>query len=145
MRQFINALVLLSVTTSAFAQEAPGLRYYYPVPPANPPKVIEADLVVYGGTPGGVTAAIQATRMGKKAVIFSFNTFVGGLTSGGLTATDVGNRGAIGGMADEFFKRVGKLRDYKPSEAERVYLDMPKEANVPVYFEHRLIDLKKDG
>jgi hypothetical protein len=128
----------------AFAQET-NLRYYYPVPAANPAQVIEADLVVYGGTPGGVTAAIQANRMGKKAVLFSFNTFVGGLTSGGLTATDVGNRGAIGGMANEFFARVGRLRDYKPSEAERVYLEMLKEANVPIYFEHRLSGVTKEG
>ncbi len=122
----------------AGAQENPNLRYYYPVPPANPAQVIEADLVVYGGTPGGVTAAIQAGRMGKRAVLFSFNTFVGGLTSGGLTATDVGNRGRDRRDGQGVLSARRPAAGFKPSEAERAYLDMLKEANVPVYFEHRL-------
>src|ERR1700719_526619 len=67
---------------------SPGLRYYYPVPPANPPRVIDADLCVYGATPGGVTAVVQASRMGKKAVLVEFGRHVGGMTSGGLSDTD---------------------------------------------------------
>ena len=53
---------------------------------------IECDVAVYGGTPAGVTAAIQAARAGKKAVLLSFNQHVGGMTSGGLTATDLGKQ-----------------------------------------------------
>src|SRR5262245_28962842 len=117
MRGALHAIVIMLLSAPFAAAQENNLRYYYPVPAADPAQAIEADLVVYGGTPGGVTAAIQASRMGKKAVLFSFNTFVGGLTSGGLTATDVGNRQAIGGMANEFYQRVGRLRDYKPGEA----------------------------
>jgi hypothetical protein len=145
MRAWIIITIIGLFITTSLAQDGPGLRYYYPVPPANPAKVIEADVVVYGGTPGGVTAAIQASRMGKRAVLFSFNRFVGGLTSGGLTATDVGNRAAIGGMADEFFKRVGRLRDYRPSEAEATFLAMLKDAGIEVYFDHRLAEVKREG
>ena len=57
------------------------------------------DVVVYGGTATGLVAAVQAARMGKSVVLLSFDDFVGGLTSGGLTATDVGNRDSIGGIA----------------------------------------------
>ena len=38
-------LLLLFLPSLAFAQEgAPELRYYYPVPAANPPKTVEADV-----------------------------------------------------------------------------------------------------
>src|SRR5436309_2058308 len=46
------------------------------------------DLVVYGGTSGGVAAAIQARRMKKSAIIVEPGTHLGGLTTGGLGATD---------------------------------------------------------
>ena len=69
-------------------------------------EVIEADLCVYGGTARGVAAAVQAARMGKTAVIAEFGNHLGGLTSGGLGATDIGNKAAIGGIAREFYHRI---------------------------------------
>lgn len=66
------------------------------------------DIVVYGGTSGGVTAAIQAARMGKTAVLIEPTKFLGGLTTGGLGATDIGNKKAIGGMSREFYANVFK-------------------------------------
>lgn len=124
---------------------APGLRYWYPLPPANPPKLVEADLIVYGASPAGVTAAIQIQRMGKKAVIAEFGKHVGGLTAGGLSATDVGNRAAIAGMADEFYAKVGMMRGFKPSAAEKAFRAMLTEAGVEILFEQRLMSVKKDG
>src|SRR6187402_2948862 len=64
------------------------------------------DIVVYGGTSGGVAAAIQAARMGKSVVMIEPTKFVGGLTTGGLGATDIGNKRAIGGMSREFYHRI---------------------------------------
>ena len=69
-------------------------------------EVIESDICVYGGTSAGVAAAVQARRMGKTAVIVEFGRHLGGLTSGGLGATDIGNKAAIGGIAREFYQRV---------------------------------------
>ena len=69
-------------------------------------EVIAADLCIYGATAGGVAAAVQASRMGKTAIIAEFGNHVGGLTSGGLGATDIGNKAAIGGIAREFYHRV---------------------------------------
>ena len=64
------------------------------------------DLVVYGGTSGGVAAAVQARRMGKTALILEPGKHLGGLTSGGLGATDIGNKAAIGGVSREFYQRI---------------------------------------
>ncbi len=67
---------------------------------------VEYDIVIYGGTSAGVAAAVQASRMDKSCVIIQHNTHLGGLTSGGLGATDIGNKGAIGGISREFYRRV---------------------------------------
>ncbi len=69
-------------------------------------EVIESDLCIYGGTAGGVAAAVQAARMGKSVVLAEFGMHLGGMTSGGLGATDIGNKAAIGGIAREFYQRV---------------------------------------
>src|SRR3954453_8137393 len=66
------------------------------------------DLVIYGGTSGGVAAAIQARRMGKTAIVIEPGKHLGGLTTGGLGATDIGNKAAIGGISREFYQRIKK-------------------------------------
>jgi len=77
-----------------------------PLVPLKAAEVIQADLCIYGGTAGGLAAAVQAARMGKTAVIAEFGNHLGGLTSGGLGATDIGNKAAIGGIAREFYHRI---------------------------------------
>jgi hypothetical protein len=69
-------------------------------------KVFEADIVIFGGTSGGVAAAVQAKRMGKSVVVAEWTQHLGGLTTGGLGATDIGNKGAIGGIAREFYEQI---------------------------------------
>ena len=64
------------------------------------------DLVIYGGTSAGIAAALQAARMGKTAVLIEPTQFLGGLTTGGLGQTDIGNKRAIGGISREFYGRV---------------------------------------
>ena len=71
-------------------------------------EVVESDLCVYGGTSAGVAAAVQATRMGKAAVLVESGRHLGGLSSGGLGATDIGNKAAIGGIAREFYARIAR-------------------------------------
>ena len=66
------------------------------------------DIVIYGGTSGGITAAIQAAREGRTAVLIEPTQFLGGLTTGGLGATDIGNKKAIGGISREFYTTVAK-------------------------------------
>ena len=66
----------------------------------------QSDVVVYGATSAGAAAAVQAARMGKSVVLIEPGRHVGGLTSGGLGRTDIGNKEAIGGIAREFYQRV---------------------------------------
>lgn len=73
------------------------------------------DLVVYGGTAAGVTAAIQAKRMGKTVVLVGPDQHIGGLSAGGLGWTDTGNKGIIGGLSREFYQRV--WQHYQKPEA----------------------------
>jgi hypothetical protein len=128
----------------------------------------EYDVVVYGGTSGGVAAAVQAARMGKTVVLIEPSKHLGGLTSGGLGATDIGNKAAIGGLAREFYQRVRKHYEddanwkqekrsdfkggghdakedaawtFEPHVAEKVYNDLVKEHKVVVVYGQRL-DLK---
>ena len=55
-----------------------------------------------------ISAAVQAGRMGKSAVIVSPETRIGGLTTGGLGQTDIGDKAAFGGIAFEFYRDVAK-------------------------------------
>ena len=56
-----------------------------------------AEVVVYGSSPAALTAAIEAQRHGKSAVIVCPETRIGGFTTGGLGQTDIGNKDAFGG------------------------------------------------
>ena len=66
----------------------------------------ERDLVIYGSSPAALTAAIEAQRLGRTAVIVCPETRIGGLTTGGLGQTDIGNKSAFGGLALQFYKDV---------------------------------------
>jgi hypothetical protein len=102
------------------------------------------DVVVYGGTSSGVIAAVKVARMGKSVVLIEPGRHLGGLSSGGLGATDIGNKDAIGGMAREFYRRVGAVYgadeawSFEPHVAERIFNALIREANVPVVLGERL-------
>ncbi|MSU62409.1 MAG: FAD-dependent oxidoreductase [Pedosphaera sp.] len=70
--------------------------------------VIEADVCVFGGTAAGVVAALQADRMGRSVALVAPGRHLGGLTTGGLGATDIGNKAAVGGISREFYGRIAK-------------------------------------
>lgn len=126
-------------------------------------RVIETDLCVYGATAGGAAAAIQMRRLGGKAVLIGPDRHVGGLTSGGLGQTDIGNKAAIGGLSREFYTRVlqyytekygadspqakaatGGFR-FEPHVAELLLNRMLQEASVPVHLEKRLKSVRFRG
>ncbi|TPX16240.1 uncharacterized protein E0L32_003889 [Thyridium curvatum] len=64
------------------------------------------DLVILQATPGGITAAIEAARLGKTSIILERTAFIGGLPANGLGATDIATRGATGGLFLEFVRRI---------------------------------------
>jgi hypothetical protein len=131
------------VEVSSFAAPAP-VRYQ-PVVEKQESRTLDCDVAVYGGTPAGVTAAVQAARLGKSVIFLSFNGFVGGMTSGGLTATDIGDKNSIGGMALEFYQRVGNMRGFRPSEAEALYLKKIEEAGVKLLLNRPLVSATTEG
>ncbi|EMI46956.1 FAD-dependent oxidoreductase [Rhodopirellula sp. SWK7] len=67
-----------------------------------------ADVVVYGGTSAGVIASVQIARMNRSVVLLEPGKYIGGMTSGGLGATDIGNKDVIGGLSREFYRRVAE-------------------------------------
>ena len=85
-----------------------GLCILLGLPASVRAELIETDVCVFGASSGGIAAAIQAARMGKSVVIAEPGAFIGGLTTGGLGATDIGNKAAIGGIAREFYRRIAK-------------------------------------
>jgi lysophospholipase L1-like esterase len=76
--------------------------------PANAPSptLLTADVCVYGGNSGAVASAMQAARLGKRVIMLSPDSFLGGLSSNGLGWTDIGNASAIGGISREFYLRI---------------------------------------
>jgi flavin-dependent dehydrogenase len=63
------------------------------------------DIVIVGGTPGGIMTAISAARLGKTSVILERTSHIGGLPANGLGATDIATRGATTGLFLEFIER----------------------------------------
>ena len=126
------------------------------------------DIVIYGGTSAGIAAAIQASRMEKTVIVLEPGNRVGGLTTGGLGQTDIGNKQAIGGISREFYQnikkyysnpdhwkwqeqmeyldggqtRTGKHEDamwtFEPSDALEVYHDMLQQESIEVIYNQRL-------
>ncbi len=111
---------------------------------SGPPSAPSADVVVYGGTSGGVIAAVQAVQMGMSAILIEPGRHLGGLSSGGLGATDIGNKDAIGGLARDFYQRLGKhygkaeAWTFEPHVAEETFEALIAESKVPVYYEERI-------
>ena len=75
----------------------------------------EADVVVYGDASGGVTAAVQAARMGKSVILVSQYGHLGGMTSSGLGWTDLGNPMILPGQVPKQRPRRGR-----PESQDRV-------------------------
>jgi hypothetical protein len=152
MIKSISLLLLAALSTNAIAKELPkpsnpnpGLRYYYPVPKEAAPKTFEFDVVIYGASPAAVSAACQAKKMGKSVGVFVFRRHVGGMSSSGLSDVDYGKKEAIGGMAKTVFLDFFKKQVQSPAEAETLFLTMLADLDIPVFFEHRLERVERDG
>lgn len=64
------------------------------------------DLVIIGGNPGGIMAAISAAKLGQTSVILERTEYIGGLPANGLGATDIATRNATTGLFKDFVNRV---------------------------------------
>lgn len=118
---------------------------------AGAQNVQEVDICVYGGTSGGVMAAYTAKKLGKKVLLIEPGKHVGGLTTGGLGYTDIGNKYAITGLARDYYRRIGQHYGkfeqwiFEPSVAEKTFHHYIQSANVPVLYQYQLAEVKKEG
>jgi hypothetical protein len=115
--------------------------------------VRQAEVVVYGATSAGVCAAVAAARRGLDTVLVEPGRHVGGMTSGGLGYTDLGDARVLGGMAAEFRQAVadaygvapGHYAGPEPHVAEQIFLSWLEPAGVEVVFDAGLRTVVMSG
>lgn len=106
----------------------------------------EYDICIYGGTSAGVIAAYSAKMMNKKVLLIEPQNRLGGLTSGGLGFTDIGNKQVVTGLSKDFYRRLGthygKLEQwiFEPKVADSIFNDYVKRADIDVLYKHRIIE-----
>jgi len=104
--------------------------------------VEEWDVLVYGATAGGVTAAVAAAQRRARVLLAEPGRHIGGMTSGGLGYTDVGDRRVIGGLSAQFYRAVAEYYGVsgwhyagpEPHVAEQILTTWLERANVSVRF-----------
>ena len=133
---------------------------------ARPARAAEAEVIVYGATPGGFCAAIAAAREGAKVVLLEPTAHVGGVNTGGLSFSDSNQtvRSTLLGLFEEWHQRVADdyaargvklpydvaVKDnsvwtYEPHVAARVTDAMLKEAGVRVLTKQTMEGVEKAG
>jgi hypothetical protein len=118
---------------------------------AQSPLYKNYDICIYGGTSSGVIAAYTAARSGKSVLLIEPGKNLGGMSSGGLGLTDIGNKYAISGLALDFYRRIGKHYGkfeqwiFEPHVAENLFNEYIKKAKVPVLYENRITGVEKKG
>ncbi|WP_243029868.1 FAD-dependent oxidoreductase [Thermus altitudinis] len=94
------------------------------------------DLVVYGATPQGVTAAVAAAQEGLRVFLLEPGRGVGGvLTQGWLATLDLAKdqEGLLqGGLFRDFYRRIGQEASFDVKRAEEAFWAMLREAGVEV-------------
>ena len=124
-----------------------GVLFATPLHAAAPAS--SPDLVVYGGTASGVMTAYSAAREGLHVVLLEPGVHLGGMVTGGLSATDLGHYTIIGGYARDFYMKAAArygVHDLdrpenwrsEPHVDEEIFHIMLQESGVTVYFHERL-------
>lgn len=110
----------------------------------------QVDICIYGGTSGGVMAAVAAKRLGKSVLLIEPGMHLGGMTSGGLGLTDIGNKYAITGLSLDFYRRLGQHYGqfeqwiFEPHVAENLYKAYVKENKIEVIYGQRIQSAQKN-
>jgi hypothetical protein len=135
-RLMVVFIYLLSNIHSALAQTA---------------DTYQVDVCIYGGNSAGVIAAYSAKKMGKTVLLIEPGKNLGGLSSGGLGFTDIGNKYVVTGLSKDFYRRIGthygKLEQwvFEPHVAEDIFKNYIDRAKVDVMYGYRLSTVEKAG
>lgn len=109
------------------------------------------DVCVYGGTSAGVVAAYSAARLGKRVALIEPTKHIGGMTTGGLGLTDIGNKQVIKGIAKQFYRKVGqhygRLEQwiFEPSVADSILRSYLHHDNITLLDGMRIVSVEKAG
>ncbi|MGB9747109.1 MAG: FAD-dependent oxidoreductase [Bacteroidales bacterium] len=107
------------------------------------------DVCIYGGTSAGIVAANSGARLGLKVVVIEPGPHLGGLSSGGLGATDIGNKHAVTGIAREFYRKLGQYYHrfeswtFEPHVAEKIFNEYAHHPNILIIKNFRLKKVHK--
>ena len=132
----LGLILFLSTFSSLFASSTPILDY---------------DVVIYGASSAGVIAGYSAKKLGKKTLVIEASHHLGGLTSGGLGFTDIGNKFAVTGLARDYYRRIGKKYGsfekwtFEPSVARSVFEDYVKAVKLPIWYQSYVKKVVKKG
>ncbi len=130
-------LLLLSISILSFSSLAQSVK--------------QVDICIYGGTSGGVIAAYTAKKYHKSVLLIEPGKHLGGMTTGGLGLTDIGNKYAITGLARDYYRRIGQHYGkfeqwvFEPHVAENLFNEYVKRGQVDVLLAHRLTKVRKAG
>lgn len=111
----------------------------------------EYDLCVYGGTASGVMAAYSAAQMGMNVVVVEPTCRIGGMTTGGLGLTDIGNKSVVKGLPLQFYRNLGKKYGtleswiFEPSAAKELLDEYMSHPNIKVVTGYHFVDAALDG
>lgn len=120
------------------------------------PRTLTRDVLVFGGTPAGIMAAVDAKRLGKSVVVLEPSHWWGGMTAGGLSVTDSGTSGVISGLTREYFRRTNELElangaapkgkfVVEPHVARSVFKSMLNEIGLVVKTDVNVLKVNKSG
>ena len=114
-------------------------------------KEISVDLCIYGGTSAGVIAAYTASKAGKSVILIEPGRLLGGMSSGGLGMTDIGNKYVVRGLALDFYRKIGRRYGafeqwvFEPKVAEAIFRQYMENCDAEVVFGQLLLDAEKRG
>ncbi len=133
----LSFLVVLQTVNCGTSAPAPTTK------PSSEPTTY--DVIVYGDSSGAVIAAISAKREGRSVILVNPTSFLGGMSSSGLGATDfLGKRGTFGGIASEFYDGIAAaygtnyIRSFEPHVGKQVFEKMIADAGVTVVYNEKL-------
>lgn len=95
------------------------------------------DIVIVGGTPGGIAAAVAAGRLGRAVLLVEYHPHIGGMSTSGLGKSDIENRQMIGGLFREFTERVRRYYGQQYGEDSQEF----EQCRAGYYFEPSVAEL----